>query len=137
MPETSAAEHGGIVFSRNWLAIFGTLVAVAMTLGNWAISQQTSRSTMSLQLQQLERRLDGYDARGETRRASTDATFANLNERLQHLSDRLARLEARLDANPPAYPQRNGRASDFEVSPFCEDGAVRLERAGWTLPRQN
>jgi hypothetical protein len=134
MAESSAAEHGGLLISRNWLAIFGTLVAVAMTLGNWAISQQTSRSTMSLQLAQLERRLDAAESRADARRNSFDQQWTAYGERYNNLSDRVSRLEVTVDGY--GQPQQRERRSSFDLAPFCEDGAVRLERAGWTLPKR-
>ena len=97
----------GIVISRGWLAVTSTLVAAIMGLGSWGVSQTVGRSTMSLQLEQLERRLDGMDNRGEARRVAVEATWRGFEERLANLSDRLARVEVRLDTGAGLDTRRN------------------------------
>jgi uncharacterized membrane-anchored protein len=101
------AQDGAIVISRGWLAICGSLAAVAMALGSWGVSQSTSRGTMALQLETLERRLDAMDTRTEARRTSIEATWRGFEERLANLSDRLARVEVRLDTGAGIDQRRN------------------------------
>jgi hypothetical protein len=100
-------RHDGIVISRGWLALVGTLAAVVMTLGSWGVSQNTARSTMALQLEQLERRIDAGESRNEQRRTGLDQTWRGYDERLSALSDRLARIEARMDAAAGIPGQRS------------------------------
>jgi uncharacterized membrane-anchored protein len=100
-------QEGGLVISRGWLAITGTLVGAVMALGSWGVSQTVGRSTMSLQIETLERRLESMDARGEARRVGVEATWRSFEERLANLSDRLARVEVRLDTGAGLDTRRN------------------------------
>jgi Skp family chaperone for outer membrane proteins len=120
----------GIVISRAWLALAGTVVAVAMAAGSWAMSQSTSKSTTELQLVNLERRLESLDTRGEARRTSMDATWRDYDARLSALSDRIARIEARLDSAAGLEPRRSRTGLE------CWQGGLPADPAilRWTRP---
>jgi hypothetical protein len=107
------SETGGLVISRGWLAITGTLVGAVMALGSWGVSQTVGRSTMSLQIETLERRLESMDTRGEARRVAVEASWRGFEERMSNLSDRLARVEVRLDTGA-GLDQRRERRSSLE-----------------------
>jgi hypothetical protein len=109
------SQDGQISISKNWLALTGTLVAIITGLASWGVSQTTARSTQALQIETLERRLDGADARSEQRRTGLDQTWRNYDERLSALSDRLARIEARLDAAAALSGPRS--RTGFECAP--------------------
>lgn len=120
-----ASEGGdGVVISRGWLAMAGTIGAVIMALGSWGVSQTTARSTQSLQIEQLERRLDGMEQRTEQRRQGVEQAWRGNDERMQAMSDRLARVEARLDSRAE-LPAPRGRTG-FE--PGAEDDRLVLPK---------
>lgn len=106
-----ADGQDGVVISRGWLAMAGTVAAVIMALGSWGVSQTTARGTQGLQIENLERRLESMEQRGEARRANTDATWRSFEERLANLSDRLARVEVRLDTGAGLDTRRERRSS--------------------------
>jgi hypothetical protein len=87
----------GIVLSKGWLAVAGTLFALLTGLLSWGMAETTARSTQALQLEQQERRLAALEARQENGRATSNDTHTAIYKRIGDVSDRVARLEARLD----------------------------------------
>jgi hypothetical protein len=93
----------GIIISRGWLAIIGSLAAIVLALGSWGVSQSTARGQQEVQLSGLAHRVEGFEESRERIRSAFDELFRSLDQRLANVADRVSRLEVKMDARdgPP------------------------------------